>query len=271
MYKDQDYTWVDKYMPDSTVPYLKLIRIDRPIGTMLLLWPCTWSISLAATQTQSAPDPGLLAVFGIGAFVMRGAAVPLMTCGIKILIKTLREQKIGLWPLGEFHRSKLWFFWAVSSLSGWGVLLQLNDYCLALGASSLALVVSYPFFKRVTHYPQVVLGLAFNWGALLGWAAVHESCDWSVVLPLYSAGVSWTMIYDTWYAHQDKEDDKKLGLKSTAIAWGKQHQENCFYVLSCYGRWAWHFWICGWIGTFDTFQHWTRCHGCASFVANLFG
>jgi 4-hydroxybenzoate polyprenyltransferase len=103
---------------------------------------------------------------------------------------------------------------------GLGVLLQLNDYCLALGASSLALVVSYPFFKRVTHYPQVVLGLAFNWGALLGWAAVHESCDWSVVLPLYSAGVSWTMIYDTWYAHQDKEDDKKLGLKSTAIAWG---------------------------------------------------
>ena len=98
--------------------------------------------------------------------------------------------------------------------------MQLNDYCIALGASSLALVVSYPFFKRVTHYPQVVLGLAFNWGALLGWAAVHESCDWSVVLPLYSAGVSWTMIYDTWYAHQDKEDDKKLGLKSTAIAWG---------------------------------------------------
>ena len=73
MYKDQDYTWVDKYMPDSTVPYLKLIRIDRPIGTMLLLWPCTWSISLAATQTQSAPDVSLLAVFGIGAFVMRGA------------------------------------------------------------------------------------------------------------------------------------------------------------------------------------------------------
>ena len=230
MYKDQDYTWVDKYMPDSTVPYLKLIRIDRPIGTMLLLWPCTWSISLAATQTQSAPDPSLLAVFGIGAFVMRGAGCTINDMWDKDFDKDVARTKNRPLASGRISPFQALVFLGCQLSVGLGVLLQLNDYCLSLGASSLALVVSYPFFKRVTHYPQVVLGLAFNWGALLGWAAVHGSCDWSVVLPLYSAGVSWTMIYDTWYAHQDKEDDKKLGLKSTAIAWG----DNTKKIASLY-------------------------------------
>ena len=103
---------------------------------------------------------------------------------------------------------------------GLGILLQLNDYSIGLGVSSLALVATYPLFKRITFYPQLVLGLAFNWGALLGWSAIHGDCDWSIVAPLYLSGISWTMVYDTWYAHQDKADDSKLGLKSTALAWG---------------------------------------------------
>eukprot|EP00942_MAST-04A_sp_MAST-4A-sp1_P009995 g9995.t1 len=220
IYKDQDHTWVDKHMPDQTIPYLKLIRIDRPIGTMLLLWPCTWSISLAATQSHTLPDLKLMAIFGIGAFVMRGAGCTINDMWDKDFDKNVERTKNR--PLAS---GRIAPFQALTVLGGQlslglGVLLQLNNYCLLLGASSLILVGSYPYFKRITHYPQAVLGLAFNWGALLGWAAVHGSCDWSVVLPLYTAGISWTMIYDTWYAHQDKEDDKKLGLKSTAIAWG---------------------------------------------------
>eukprot|EP00949_MAST-11_sp_MAST-11-sp1_P000499 g499.t1 len=104
--------------------------------------------------------------------------------------------------------------------AGLGVLLQLNNYSIALGASSLGLVALYPLAKRYVALPQVVLGLTFNWGALLGWAAVHGSCDWAAVLPLYGACISWTMIYDTLYAHQDKDDDAKLGLRSSALTFG---------------------------------------------------
>ena len=220
IYKDQDHTWVDKHMPDQTIPYLKLIRIDRPIGTMLLLWPCTWSISLAATQSHTLPDLKLMAIFGIGAFVMRGAGCTINDMWDKDFDKDVERTKNRPLASGRIAPFQALTFLGGQLSLGLGVLLQLNNYCLLLGASSLILVGSYPYFKRITHYPQAVLGLAFNWGALLGWAAVHESCDWSVVLPLYTAGISWTMIYDTWYAHQDKEDDKKLGLKSTAIAWG---------------------------------------------------
>eukprot|EP00943_MAST-04B_sp_MAST-4B-sp1_P003865 g3865.t1 len=220
IYRDQDFTWVDQHMPAPMVPYLKLIRIDRPIGTMLLLWPCTWSISLAATQTHTLPDIKLLTLFGVGAFVMRGAGCTINDMWDKDFDKDVERTKNRPLASGRITPFRALTFLGCQLSLGLGVLLQLNQYCLILGASSLALVVSYPFFKRITHYPQAVLGLAFNWGALLGWAAVHESCDWAIVLPLYTAGISWTMVYDTWYAHQDKEDDKKLGLKSTAIAWG---------------------------------------------------
>ena len=161
---------------------------------------------------------------------MRGAGCTINDMWDKDFDKDVARTKNRPLASGRISPFQALVFLGCQLSVGLGVLLQLNDYCLSLGASSLALVVSYPFFKRVTHYPQVVLGLAFNWGALLGWAAVHGSCDWSVVLPLYSAGVSWTMIYDTWYAHQDKEDDKKLGLKSTAIAWG----DNTKKIASLY-------------------------------------
>jgi 4-hydroxybenzoate polyprenyltransferase len=112
------------------------------------------------------------------------------------------------------HKQALAFLAAQLSV-GLGVLLHLNDYSVVLGASSLALVVAYPLAKRVTSWPQAVLGLVFNWGALLGWAAVRGECDWSVVLPLYAAGWGWTMVYDTVYAHQDRADDIVVGIKST--------------------------------------------------------
>jgi 4-hydroxybenzoate polyprenyltransferase len=100
------------------------------------------------------------------------------------------------------------------------ILLQLNWYSIVLGASSMGLVILYPLMKRLTYWPQLVLGLAFNWGALLGWSAVHGSCEWSACLPLYAAGICWTIIYDTIYAHQDKYDDVMLGIKSTALRFG---------------------------------------------------
>ncbi|CAJ0919613.1 unnamed protein product [Ranitomeya imitator] len=103
-----------------------------------------------------------------------------------------------------------------------GVLLCLNNYSIALGAASLSLVLTYPLMKRITYWPQLVLGLTFNWGALLGWAAVQGSCDWSVCLPLYASGVMWTLIYDTIYAHQDKADDLLVGVKSTALRFNEQ-------------------------------------------------
>jgi 4-hydroxybenzoate polyprenyltransferase len=113
-------------------------------------------------------------------------------------------------------------FLFVQLLGGLAVLVSLNTYSIILGAASLGLVVIYPLMKRYTNWPQLVLGLTFNWGALLGWAAVHGSCDWGVLLPLYAGGVAWTLVYDTLYAHQDKQFDKKLGLRSTALLFGEQ-------------------------------------------------
>lgn len=112
-------------------------------------------------------------------------------------------------------------FLAAQLSCGLAVLTQLNAYSITLGAASLGLVVAYPLAKRFTDFPQAVLGLTFNWGALLGWSAVHGSCEWSVVLPLYASGVAWTLVYDTLYAHQDKMDDRRLGLRSTALYFGE--------------------------------------------------
>jgi 4-hydroxybenzoate polyprenyltransferase len=220
-YQDQDNTWVDRFSPSAARPYLKLIRIDRPIGTMLLFWPCGWSIALAG-EAGSLPDMRMLALFATGAFVMRGAGCTINDMWDKDFDKKVTRTKFRPLAAGDISPVQALVFLGGQMCVGLCVLLQLNDYSVALGASSLVLVGTYPLFKRVTNFPQAVLGLTFNWGALLGWASVHGNCDWSIVLPLYFAGVSWTMIYDTWYAHQDKLDDSKLGLRSTALAWGNK-------------------------------------------------
>jgi len=207
--------------PAAVQPYLRLIRFDKPIGTWLLYLPCTWSIGLAATP-GSLPDLQLLALFGLGALVMRGAG-----CTINDVWDVDFDKKVTRTisrPLaaGSVTRFQALVFLGAQLSVGLSILLSLNYYSIILGASSLALVVTYPLMKRITYWPQAFLGMTFNWGALLGYAAVQGSCDWSVCLPLYLAGINWTLIYDTIYAHQDKTDDVLIGVKSTALLFGDQ-------------------------------------------------
>nr|XP_027207826.1 4-hydroxybenzoate polyprenyltransferase, mitochondrial-like [Penaeus vannamei] len=207
--------------PEPLRAYLQLMRFDRPIGSWLLFWPCGWSIALAAAP-GCLPDLGMMALFGAGAVVMRGAG-----CTINDMWDKDYDGKVARTAARPLASGALTLFDALVFLSlqlsiGCLILLELNWYSVLLGASSLGLIVLYPFMKRVTYWPQLMLGFTFNWGALLGWASVRGTCDWAVCLPLYAAGVAWTLIYDTIYAHQDKYDDAIIGIKSTALKFGDQ-------------------------------------------------
>ncbi|XP_041856347.1 4-hydroxybenzoate polyprenyltransferase, mitochondrial [Melanotaenia boesemani] len=207
--------------PSHVQPYLRLMRLDKPIGTWLLYLPCTWSIALAS-EPGCLPDLGMLTLFGTGALLMRGAGCTINDMWDKDFDKQVARTASRPIASGEISRLQALVFLGGQLSLALGVLLCLNYYSIALGASSLCLVITYPLMKRITYWPQLVLGLTFNWGALLGWSAVKGSCDWSVCLPLYLSGVMWTMIYDTIYAHQDKEDDIKVGVKSTALKFQEQ-------------------------------------------------
>ncbi|XP_038155823.1 4-hydroxybenzoate polyprenyltransferase, mitochondrial [Cyprinodon tularosa] len=207
--------------PAHVQPYLRLMRLDKPIGTWLLYLPCTWSIALAA-EPGSLPDFGMLALFGTGALLMRGAGCTINDMWDKDFDKQVARTASRPIASGEISRMQALVFLGGQLSLALGVLLCLNYYSIALGAASLSLVITYPLMKRITYWPQLMLGLTFNWGTLLGWAAVQGSCDWSVCLPLYFSGVMWTLIYDTIYAHQDKEDDVKVGVKSTALMFQEQ-------------------------------------------------
>ncbi|KAI4876555.1 hypothetical protein NFI96_016595, partial [Prochilodus magdalenae] len=207
--------------PSSVQPYLRLMRLDKPIGTWLLYLPCTWSIGLAA-DPGCLPDLGMLTLFGTGALLMRGAGCTINDMWDKDFDKKVSRTALRPIAAGQISRFQALVFLGGQLSLALGVLLCLNYYSIALGAASLSLVVTYPLMKRITYWPQLVLGLTFNWGALLGWSAVMGSCDWSVCLPLYFSGIMWTLIYDTIYAHQDKDDDIKLGVKSTALRFQEQ-------------------------------------------------
>ena len=215
--------WVDRVLPVSLRPYARLARMDKPIGTWLLLWPCWWSTALAATPGH-LPDPYLLTLFGVGAFVMRGAGCTINDMWDADLDKRVARTATRPLAAGDLTHQQALAFLAVQLTTGLGVLLSLPHtlFCFQLGAASLPLVAVYPLMKRYTHYPQLVLGMTFNWGTLMGWAAVHGQLHYPAVLPLYVSGVAWTMVYDTLYAHQDKDDDAKLGIKSTALAFSDQ-------------------------------------------------
>lgn len=206
--------------PKSVIPYLKLIRFDRPIGTWLLYWPCGWSIASAAAP-GCFPDPYMLTLFGMGALIMRGAGCTINDMWDRDIDNKVLRTKDRPLVNGDVSMKQAWIFLGGQLSLGLAVLLQLNWYSVVLGASSLGLVISYPLMKRFTHWPQFILGLTFNWGALLGYSAIQGSVDLSVCLPLYIAGVCWTIIYDTIYAHQDRSDDLRIGIKSTAIRFGE--------------------------------------------------
>jgi 4-hydroxybenzoate polyprenyltransferase len=213
--------WVDRWAPPAARPYLRLMRADRPIGTWLLLWPGWWSLGLAAGVAGKAyPDPWLVILFGIGAYVMRGAGCTYNDIVDREFDGRVERTRWRPIPSGQVSVGQALAFAVLLSLAGLAILLQFNPFAIAVGAASLVLIAIYPFMKRLTYWPQVFLGLAFNWGALLGWAAVLGRLDWAP-LALYVGGIAWTLGYDTIYAHQDKEDDELIGVKSTALKLGK--------------------------------------------------
>jgi 4-hydroxybenzoate polyprenyltransferase len=197
------------------------------------LLPCWWSIALAS---PSWPDPWLLALFAVGAVTMRGAGCTLNDIADRDYDKKVQRTADRPLPSGQITVKQALAFLVLQSLIGLAVLLQLNSFAVLLGASSLLLVGIYPFMKRITYWPQVVLGLAFNWGALLGWAAVRGDLGLPTLL-LYVAGIFWTLGYDTIYAHQDKHDDLLIGVKSTALRLGDATRPwlAVFYVVTMIG------------------------------------
>lgn len=213
--------WVDRLAPPATRPYLRLARFDRPIGAWLLLFPCWWGQALGELASgRSFPNVWHLALFLAGAFVMRGAGCAyndIVDRDIDAGVARTRGRPI---PSGQVTVRQAAAFMVALCLVGLLVLLQFNATAVWLGIGSLALVAIYPFMKRLTYWPQVVLGLTFKWGALVGWTAARDTLEWPA-LALYAGCVLWTVGYDTIYAHQDKEDDLALGLKSTAIRFGE--------------------------------------------------
>jgi 4-hydroxybenzoate polyprenyltransferase len=212
--------WVDTHAPDWLRPYARLARWERPIGWWLLLWPCWWSAALAAIAGGKAfPDPWHMVLFLIGAVAMRGAG-----CTYNDLVDQEIDDKVARTrsrplPSGQVSRLQAKASLAAQALTGLAVLLQFTWFAVLLGIASLAVVAVYPFMKRVTNWPQLFLGLAFSWGALMGWAAAFGRLDWPAVA-LYAGGILWTIGYDTIYAHQDKEDDALVGVHSTARLFG---------------------------------------------------
>lgn len=212
--------WVDRWAPAAWLPFAKLARFDRPIGAWLLLFPCWWSQVLAElAQGRAYPSPWFLLLFLIGAFVMRGAG-----CAYNDIVDRDVDGKVARTagrpiPSGQVTVKQAVAFTIGLGLVGLAVLVQFNWPTIVLGASSLLLVAAYPFFKRFTYWPQVMLGLTFKWGALVGWSAVAGRVELPALL-LYAGSVLWTIGYDTIYAHQDKEDDLMAGLKSTALRFG---------------------------------------------------
>jgi 4-hydroxybenzoate polyprenyltransferase len=209
--------WVDRFAPGPTRPYLRLSRADRPIGTWLLLLPCWWGILLAVIATGSwrPEDAWLFAGCTIGAFLMRGAGCTwndLVDREIDAGVARTRSRPL---PAGQVSPRQALAWIVAQALLAFLILLTFHPVAIALGVASLALVAIYPFAKRFTWWPQVFLGLAFNWGALLLWAAHAGGLALPPVL-LYLAGIAWTLHYDTIYAHQDREDDALIGVKSTA-------------------------------------------------------
>lgn len=215
--------WVDHLAPAATRPYLRLSRADRPIGTWLLLLPCWWGILLAAAAGGGlrAYDLWLLAGCGLGAVLMRGAGCTWNDLTDREIDAAVARTRSRPLPSGQVTPRGATVWMVVQALVAFAILLSFPPEAVILGIGSLVLVAIYPFAKRFTWWPQVFLGLAFNWGALLGWTAHARTLGLAPVL-LYLAGIAWTLFYDTIYAHQDRDDDALIGVKSTARLFGER-------------------------------------------------
>ena len=217
---DSTGNWVDRAAPTWSRPYLRLARLDRPIGSWLLLIPCWWSAGLAAIAARDPlPSPWHLLLFFVGAFAMRGAGCTWNDIVDRDLDGRVERTRSRPIPSGQVSTAQAAAFLVAQAVVGFIVLLQFNRFAIGVGIASLGIVVVYPFMKRITYWPQIVLGLAFSWGALMGWAAAFGRLD-APALVLYAGAISWVIGYDTIYAHQDREDDALIGIKSTALLFG---------------------------------------------------
>ncbi len=231
--------WVYRALPRRYWPYAQIARWDRPIGWWLLLWPCWWSAALAASAharpgadiLSVLPSPWHLALFMAGAIAMRGAGCTfndIVDRDIDAKVDRTRSRPL---PSGQISTRSAALFLVLQAFSGLAVLLQFNRFAVVTGLCSLAVVAVYPFMKRITNWPQLVLGLAFSWGALMGWAAKFGALDLPAIL-LYAGSVLWVVGYDTIYAHQDREDDAIVGVKSTALLFGRNTKK---WLAGLYG------------------------------------
>ncbi len=217
---DATGNWVDGLAPPFARPYLRLARLDRPIGSWLLLMPCWWSVGLAGMRVEQFPSLWHIVLFFIGAFAMRGAGCTwndLVDRNLDRLVERTRSRPI---PSGQVTVAEATAFMVAQALIGFLVLIQFNRFTVFTGLASLLVVAIYPFMKRITYWPQIVLGLAFSYGALMGWPAAFGRLDWPAIV-LYAGSISWVIGYDTIYAHQDREDDLLIGIKSTALLFGE--------------------------------------------------
>lgn len=231
--------WVYRVLPRPVWPYAQLARWDRPIGWWLLMWPCWWSAALAASAgakpgtalADVLPPVWHLALFTLGAIAMRGAGCTfndIVDRDIDDRVERTRSRPI---PSGKVSTGQAWVFLVAQALIGLVVLVQFNWFTVMLGIASLVIVAIYPFMKRFTNWPQLFLGLAFSWGALMGWAAAFGSLS-AAPLYLYAGSILWVIGYDTIYAHQDKEDDALVGVRSTARLFGSRTKE---WLVALYG------------------------------------
>jgi len=230
---DATGNWVDTLAPGFVRPYLRLARLDRPIGSWLLLMPCWWSLGIAGMRQGELPSLWYIVLFFIGAFAMRGAGCTwndLVDRDLDGRVERTRSRPI---PSGQVTPMQAAIFMAVQALVGLAVLLQFNLFTIFCGFASLGVVAIYPFMKRITYWPQIVLGLAFSWGALMGWPAVFARMDWPAIV-LYAGSICWVIAYDTIYAHQDREDDLMIGIKSTALLFRERTKPmlSVFYAVA---------------------------------------
>ncbi|MGI9391611.1 MAG: 4-hydroxybenzoate octaprenyltransferase [Boseongicola sp.] len=214
--------WVDRWAPEASRPFLRLSRADRPIGTWLLFIPCLWGLGAASLmQGQFTAEHAWIAIgCAIGAWLMRGAGCTWNDItDRKIDAKVARTQSRPI-PSGQVSVAGATIWMTIQAFLAFLILLTFNWHAIWFGVASLVLVGIYPFAKRFTWWPQIFLGLAFNWGVLLAWTAAAGSIGWAAV-SIYVGGVFWTLFYDTIYAHQDTEDDALIGIKSTARLLGE--------------------------------------------------
>jgi 4-hydroxybenzoate polyprenyltransferase len=259
---DATGNWVDSLAPAWGRPYLRLARLDRPIGSWLLLMPCWWSVGLAGMQAGHLPSVWHIALFFIGAFAMRGAGCTwndLVDRDLDGRVERTRSRPI---PSGQVSVAQAAAFLLLQALVGLLVLLQFNRFTVICGFASLAVVAVYPFMKRITYWPQIVLGLAFSWGALMGWPAAFGRLHFPP-LNLYAGSISCVIGYDTINAHQDREDDALIGIKSTALLFQEKTPAmlGIFYSLAVA--------LIGMSGFLTDGDSWIFALGLAAFAAHL--